>query len=74
MSIPLVFSQAVNGDSSLLGSFGMGEGDNRLGVGVSWSYLNNLTLDTRYNAFLGDAKDTPLADRDNLAISAKYSF
>ena len=74
MSIPLVFSQAVNGDSSLLGSFGMGEGDNRLGVGVSWSHLNNLTLETRYNVFLGDAEDTPLADRDNLAISAKYSF
>ncbi|MCY1393587.1 hypothetical protein D9M71_84860 [compost metagenome] len=74
MSIPLVFSQAVNGDSSLLGSFGMGEGDNRLGIGISWSYLNNLTLETRYNVFLGDAEDTPLADRDNLAISAKYSF
>ncbi|MGO4312337.1 DUF1302 domain-containing protein [Pseudomonas sp. KB_15] len=74
MSIPLVFSQAVNGNSSLLGSFGMGERDDRLGVGVSWTYLNNLTLETRYNAFLGSAKDTPLADRDNLAINAKYSF
>lgn len=74
LSVPLVFSQAVNGDSSLLGSFGMGEGDDRLGLGTTWTYLNNLTLEARYNAFLGNAKDTPLADRDNFAINVKYSF
>ena len=74
LSVPLVFSQAVNGDSSLLGSFGMGEGDDRLGLGTTWTYLNNLTLEARYNAFLGSAKDTPLADRDNFAINVKYSF
>ncbi|MNL89537.1 hypothetical protein D3C87_2199180 [compost metagenome] len=52
----------------------MGEGDHRLGVGTTWRYLNNLTIDARYNAFLGDAGDTPLADRNNFGISAKYSF
>lgn len=74
LTVPLIFSQAVNGDSSLPGSFGLGEGDNRLGIGTTWRYLNNLSLEARYNVFLGDAEDTSLADRDNVAISAKYSF
>ncbi len=74
LTTPLIFSQALGGDSSLGGSFGMGRGDDRLGIGTTWRYLNNLTLEARYNAFLGDSGDTPLADRDNFGISAKYSF
>ena len=74
LSVPLIFSQAVNGDSSQIGTFNLGEGDNRLGIGTTWRYLNNLSLEARYNVFLGDAEDTPLADRDNFAINAKYSF
>lgn len=74
LTVPLIFSHAVDGDSSLPGTFGLGESDNRLGVGTTWRYLSNLTLEARYNVFLGDAEDTPLADRDNFALSAKYSF
>ena len=72
--MPLIFSQNLGGDSSLPGTFGMGEGDHRLGIGTTWRYLNNLTLEARYNAFLGDAGDTPFADRDNVGINVKYSF
>lgn len=74
LTIPLIYSQSLGGDSSLAGSFGMGEGDDRLGIGTTWRYLNNFTIEARYNAFLGDAGDTPLADRDNFGLSAKYSF
>lgn len=74
LTVPLIFSQNLGGDSSLPGTFGMGEGDHRLGVGTTWRYLNNLTLEARYNAFLGDAGDTPFADRDNVGINVKYSF
>ena len=74
LTIPLIYSQSLGGDSSMAGSFGMGEGDDRLGIGTTWRYLNNFTIEARYNAFLGDAGDTPLADRDNFGLSAKYSF
>ncbi|MNQ14931.1 hypothetical protein D3C85_278910 [compost metagenome] len=74
LTVPLIFSQNLGGDSSLAGSFGMGQGDDRLGIGTTWRYLNNFTLEARYNAFLGDAGDAPLADRDNFGVSAKYSF
>ncbi|MDH4584848.1 DUF1302 domain-containing protein [Pseudomonas sp. BN415] len=74
LTIPLIYSQSLGGNSSLAGSFGMGEGDDRLGIGTTWRYLNNFTIEARYNAFLGDAGDTPLADRDNFGLSAKYSF
>lgn len=74
LTVPFVFSHAVNGSSSLVGSFGLGEGDNRLSIGTTFRYLNNLTLEARYTAFLGDASESLLADRDNFAINAKYSF
>ncbi|QEY61589.1 DUF1302 domain-containing protein [Metapseudomonas lalkuanensis] len=74
LTVPLIFSQNLGGDSSIPGTFGMGEGDHRLGVGTTWRYLNNFTVEARYNAFLGDAGDTPFADRDNFGINVKYSF
>jgi len=74
LSVPIVFSQAVNGNSSMPGSFGMGEGDDRFAVGTTWRYLNNFTLEARYNMFLGNPSETTLADRDNLSLTAKYSF
>ncbi|HBP1357938.1 TPA: DUF1302 domain-containing protein [Pseudomonas aeruginosa] len=74
LSVPVIYSQAVNGSSSLAGSFGLGEGDDRFAVGTTWRYLNNLTVEARYNLFLGDPGESPLADRDNFSLSAKYSF
>ncbi|MNY76162.1 hypothetical protein D3C86_2156580 [compost metagenome] len=62
----------------MAGAFGslVGEGDKRASVGVNAKYLNNLELGVAYNAFHGEAdlEKRPLADRDYLAISAKYSF
>ncbi|WP_374439314.1 DUF1302 domain-containing protein [Pseudomonas panipatensis] len=74
LTVPIIFSQAVNGSSSMPGSFGLGQGDDRFAVGTTWRYLNNLTVEARYNMYLGNASETPLADRDNLSLSAKYSF
>lgn len=74
LSVPLIYSQAVNGNSSMPGSFGLGEGDDRFAVGTTWRYLNNFTIDARYNVYLGNPSETTLADRDNFSLSAKYSF
>jgi len=74
LSVPLIFSQAVNGSSSMPGSFGLGQGDDRLGVGTTWRYLNNFSIEARYNMFLGSPSETALSDRDNVSLTAKYSF
>ncbi|MNO67711.1 hypothetical protein D3C76_585210 [compost metagenome] len=74
LTVPVTYSQAVNGSSSMIGSFGMAEGDDRFAVGTNWRYLNNFSIEARYNVFLGNASESPLADRDNISLTAKYSF
>ncbi|MFV3308396.1 DUF1302 domain-containing protein [Pseudomonas sp. NY15181] len=78
MTLPLTFAQQVQGTAAVGGAFGslVGEGDMRMSVGVVGKYLNNLELGVTYNGFLGsaDLEKRPLADRDYLAINAKYSF
>ncbi|HYD62058.1 MAG TPA: DUF1302 domain-containing protein [Noviherbaspirillum sp.] len=78
MAVPINFQHLVRGIPAVAGSFGSltGEGDKRLSVGTTFKYLNNLELGLSYNAFLGspDARLRPLADRDYVALSAKYSF
>ncbi|MBT8766010.1 DUF1302 domain-containing protein [Metapseudomonas boanensis] len=78
LNMPITFAHQVRGAAAVGGAFGslVGEGDKRASVGVNAKYLNNLELGMSYNAFLGDAdlEKRPLADRDYLAISAKYSF
>jgi hypothetical protein len=60
------------------GAFGSlaGQGDRRFSVGANFKYLSNLELGVSYNAFLGkaDPVNRPLADRDYVALNAKYSF
>lgn len=74
MTVPVTYSTAAQGDSSLLGSINSGEGDDRMSIGSSWRYLGNFTVEARYNAYLGNAKNAPLADRDNVALNFKYRF
>jgi Protein of unknown function (DUF1302) len=74
MSVPVTLSIAAHNDSSLVGSINMGQGDNRASIGSSWRYLGNFTVEARYNAYLGNANNSPLADRDNVALNFKYRF
>ncbi|SDH70794.1 DUF1302 domain-containing protein [Pseudomonas panipatensis] len=78
MTMPLSFAQQVKGAAAVAGAFGglVGEGDKRMSVGVTGKYLNNLELGLTYNGFLGspNLEKRPLADRDYLAFSAKYSY
>lgn len=78
LSMPISYAQQLQGTAAVAGAFGalVGEGDRRASLGLTAKYLNNLELGMTYNAFLGDADlaKRPLADRDYLAISAKYSF
>lgn len=78
LSMPMSYAQQLQGTAAVAGAFGglIGEGDRRASLGLTAKYLNNLELGMTYNAFLGDADlaKRPLADRDYLSVSAKYSF
>ena len=74
MSLPVTYSTAAHNDSSMIGSINSGQGDDRASIGSSWRYLGNFTVEARYNAYLGNANNAPLADRDNVALNFKYRF
>ena len=76
MNIPIVWNHDLagnlGGDSAVLASFDKGK--DVVSIGAEFIYLNNFKADITYTAFLGDADDHPLSDRDYISISAKYSF
>lgn len=77
MRIPFSYQQAIEGRSALNGGFGslFDEGDIRVGLGVELTYLQKLTFGFNYGGFFGRAHffDHPLADRDTLGLSIRYS-
>lgn len=78
LQIPVNLAAGVKGTSSQPGAFGAltGEGDLRAGIGVNFTRLQRLTLGMTFNGFFGggDLQDRPLADRSNLAFTARYAF
>ena len=78
LNMPISFAHQAHGTAAVAGAFGslVGEGDKRVSLGLNGKYLNNLELGVAYNGFLGkaDLDKRPLADRDYVAFSAKYSF
>lgn len=82
---PLNFAWLISGTPSTPGVFGAlyGEGDMRVGLGVTAQYVQNFEINLTYNAFLGDTKKlignstlhaNPYVDRDYLALSLKYNL
>lgn len=78
LSVPISYAQQLKGKAAVAGAFGglVGKGDKRLSIGANFKYLDNLELGLSYVAFLGsaDLNLRPLADRDYVAFTAKYSF
>ena len=82
----LSFGALVKGNPSISGQFGplYGEGDQRLGVGAGFQYLQNLEFGLNYQKFFGNADrymrgspvvfQNPYSDRDYLALNIKYNF
>ena len=82
----LSFGALVKGNPSISGQFGplYGEGDQRLGVGAGFQYLQNLEFGLNYQKFFGNADrfmrgspvvfQNPYSDRDYLAFNIKYNF
>jgi len=78
VTVPIGIAAQLSGKPAVAGAFGglVGKGDKRVSIGVVFKHLNNLELGLAYNAFLGkaDPLHRPLADRDFVSLSAKYSF
>ncbi|HUR40166.1 MAG TPA: DUF1302 family protein [Verrucomicrobiae bacterium] len=82
---PVNIAWLVDGTPSTPGVFGAlyGEGDQRVSVGLTAQYVQNLEFGLSYNAFFGDSekhigrstlKANPYADHDYLALSVKYNL
>lgn len=77
LSVPINWSQVVDGNTPLKGAISGGQGDRRLSVGSTFKYQGNFQINATYAAYLGDAnpvKGRSLTDRDLLSLAAKYSF
>lgn len=78
LQIPVNAAIGIHGTSSQPGAFGAltGEGDTRLGIGFNFTRLQKLTLGVTFSGFFGggDLDKRPLADRSNVAFTARYPF
>jgi hypothetical protein len=78
LQIPVNFGWGIKGTSSQPGGMGAltGEGDLRFGVGANFVRLSQLTLGVTFNGFFGSGSfdKRPLADRSNIAFTARYAF
>lgn len=79
LTVPISYNQQVQG-RTLTGGVG-GEGDKRYLVGATMTYRGNLALGVQYAGYLGGANPNgsaktfrPFTDRDQLSVTAKYSF
>jgi len=82
----LSFGALVKGNPSISGQFGplYGEGDQRLGVGFGFQYLQNLEMGLNYQKFYGNPDrymrgspvvfQNPYTDRDYIAFNIKYNL
>nr|WP_261794452.1 DUF1302 domain-containing protein [Comamonas testosteroni] len=78
LSIPISYQSQIRGRSTV-GTFGGGQGDSRLSIGATFVRKSNLSINVAYINYLGNASADALryramTDRDQLSVTAKYSF
>ena len=78
LSIPISYQSQLRG-RSLVGTFGGGQSDSRLSIGATFVRKSNLSINVAYINYMGNPSTDPLrartmADRDQLSVTAKYSF
>lgn len=78
LNIPISYQSQLRG-RSLVGTFGGGQSDSRLSLGATFVRKSNLAISVAYINYLGNPsadalRARPLADRDQLSVTAKYSF
>ena len=78
MNIPISYQSQLRG-RALVGTFGGGQSDSRLSLGATFVRKSNLAISVAYINYLGNPstdalRSRPMADRDQLSVTAKYSF
>ena len=78
LSVPISYQSQIRGRSSV-GTFGGGQSDSRFSIGATFVRKSNLSLNVTYSAYLGNPsadalRGRSMADRDQLSVTAKYSF
>lgn len=81
LSVPIAWNHGVKGIAPIQHSGILSEGDKRFNIGATFTYLGNLEVALKYNAFLGKSdvdkfgrEMRPLFDRDFVTLNVKYSF
>jgi len=86
MKYQLTYGALVKGNPSISGQFGplYGEGDQRLGIGTGFQYLQNLEVGVSYQKFFGSPDrymrgspvvfQNPYSDRDYVTLNFKYNL
>jgi hypothetical protein len=69
--VPVYLKHDVNGILREIQHF---EDSQVVSLGIKGIYLNNLTADVTYAWYFGGGSDNLLRDRDNVAVTVKYSF
>jgi hypothetical protein len=69
--VPVYFKHDVDGTLQELQAY---EDSRVLSLGVRGVYLNNLTASLTYAMYIGGGNSNLLKDRDNVALTLKYSF
>ncbi|MEG0147899.1 MAG: DUF1302 family protein [Comamonas sp.] len=78
LTVPISYQSQLRG-RALVGTFGGGQSDSRLSVGATFVRKSNLSVNVAYINYLGNPSNDalrarPLADRDQLSMTVKYSF
>ena len=78
LSIPISYQSQISGRSTV-GTFGGGQGDSRFSIGATFVRKSNFSVNVSYINYLGNPSTDGLryramTDRDQLSVTAKYSF
>lgn len=78
LTVPISYQSQLRG-RSLVGTFGGGQSDSRLSIGATFVRKSNFSINVAYINYLGNPsgdslRARPLADRDQLSMTMKYSF
>ena len=78
LTVPISYQSQISGRSTV-GTFGGGQGDSRLSIGATFVRKSNLSINVAYINYLGNPsidglRYRTMTDRDQLSVTAKYSF
>lgn len=78
LTVPISYQSQLRGRSTV-GTFGGGQSDSRLSIGATFVRKSNFSINVAYINYLGNPSNDalrarPMADRDQLSVTAKYSF